>query len=173
MFNVIKKHKEIILYYLYGNVAGIIYFVSRFATLHLTRSANFSVLIGHSLAIIFEFISNKFWVFSNAKKGNIFIQFFKFVVSRLLVVILDFFLTFLCIEKYSKFFISLFNIRKLNYKGSLLSKPIINSFLGTPQLFNTFIWTVFIQLLAAILNYLFSIMFVFQKKKASQFKIKK
>ncbi|EJO08630.1 GtrA family protein [Oenococcus oeni] len=165
MKNFFNKNYEIILYLIFGILTTVVYFIARFLTLNLSKNALLAVAVAQILAILFAFITNKIWVFKKAEKAPLLIQFLKFVAARLFVFLLDFFITWLCIEKYGRFFINFFALNRLNYQSGITTFPIISGFIGSPTLANTFIWSMFVQIAAIILNYVFSKLFIFENKK--------
>lgn len=160
-----KHYQELILYLIFGVLTTVVYFVARFLTVHLSQNALLAVVVAQISAILFAFITNKIWVFTQAEKSSLFSQFMKFVAARLFVFVLDLFTTWLCIEKFGSFFIRLFCLNHLNYQSGITTWPLVKSFIGSPVLANTFIWSMFIQVAAIILNYIFSKLFVFKNKK--------
>ncbi|EHN58720.1 GtrA family protein [Oenococcus kitaharae] len=160
-----EQHKELILYLIFGVLTTIVYFVARFLTVHISQNALLAVIIAQVSAILFAFITNKIWVFTKAEKSSLLSQFMKFVAARLFVFFLDLFVTWLCIEKFGSFFIKLFLLNHLNYQSGITTWPLVKSFIGSPVLANTFIWSMVIQVAAIILNYVFSKLFVFKNKK--------
>ncbi|AZZ60668.1 GtrA family protein [Oenococcus sp. UCMA 16435] len=165
MKNFFNKNHEIILYLIFGVLTTVVYFIARFLTLNLSKDALLAVAVAQILAILFAFITNKIWVFTKAEKTPLLIQFLKFVAARLFVFLLDFFITWLCIEKYGSFFIKFFALNNIDYQSGITAFPIITDFIGSPTLANTFIWSMFVQIAAIILNYIFSKLFIFKNKK--------
>ncbi|MFT8324131.1 GtrA family protein [Oenococcus sicerae] len=165
MKNFYHKNYEIIVYLIFGVLTTVVYFIGRFLTVALSQNALLAVVVAQSAAIIFAFVTNKLWVFKQAEKSSLLTQFLKFVAARLLVFFLDLFVTWLCIEKFGAFFIKFFGLNQLTYTAGLTQWPIVKSFIGSPVLANTFIWSMVIQVAAIILNYIFSKLFVFKNKK--------
>ncbi|KGO31808.1 GtrA family protein [Oenococcus alcoholitolerans] len=165
MKNIYDKNKEIILYIFFGILTTVVYFIARFMVVNISQNALLAVVAAQSAAILFAFITNKIWVFTQAERSPLIIQFLKFVAGRLFVFFLDLFVTWLCIEKFGNFFIRFFLLDRLNYRSAPLDWPLVKNFAGSALLANTFIWSLLIQIAAIILNYIFSKVFVFKNKK--------
>ena len=162
MFRLYQKYHEIIFYLIFGVLTTVVYFIFNFLVLHLTHNAVFSAIIGNIIAIIFAYITNKLWVFKQAKRQNVFFQFFKYAFGRVIVAAIDPLTKWICIDLYGTFFIHILALDHLTYQHTILSWPLVRSFIGSPSLLNNFLWSIVAQILIIILNYLFSKLIVFR-----------
>lgn len=163
----LKKHREIISYLIVGIATTIVYFLVRFGVYAVIPNGTTSVVIAQIAAILFAFVANKMVVFRN-KAGSfkqLLRQFFDFCLGRGVVFVLDVVVTYLAVDTYSQFFIQLFRLDTLQYGTGLLGLPFIKEFIGSPEVFNSFIFAMVNQVLAIILNYVISKYWVFKDKK--------
>lgn len=138
------KYKEIILYIVFGGLTTVVSFVSYAVFTKLINLQNEIMGIAVSnvaswvCAVLFAFVTNKIWVFES-KSGDVktvFSELWKFVVSRLLTGMLEW-----------------FGVPLLVYLG--LNQTIF----GTPGMLSKLT----VSVLVVILNYIFSKIFVFKK----------
>lgn len=140
------KYKEIILYIVFGVLTTAVSFISYAVCTKLINLQNeimgiaVSNVISWVCAVLFAFATNKIWVFES-KSGDVktvFSELWKFVVSRLLTGMLEW-----------------FGVPLLVYLG--LNQTIF----GTPGMLSKLI----VSIAVVILNYVFSKIFVFKKQK--------
>lgn len=162
------KRRELLLYSVFGTTATFIYFFIRFMSKEWTDNVLMTVILAQSVAIVFSFFANKFFVFKNTGLGffQSFKQFIEFIAGRLFVIMLDLGIAYFFVEKYSKVMISLLHLQKINYQKMILTHPLIGPYMGNAYLLNEFIFTVLSQVLATIINYVVSKRIVFNAKKS-------
>ncbi|MGX4687562.1 GtrA family protein [Vagococcus sp. JNUCC 83] len=162
------KRRELLLYSVFGTTATFIYFFIRFMSKEWTDNVLMTVILAQSVAIVFSFFANKFFVFKNTGLGffQSLKQFIEFIAGRLFVIVLDLGIAYFFVEKYSKVMISLFHLQKINYQNLILTHPLIGPYMGNAYLLNEFIFTVLSQVLATIINYVVSKRIVFNAKKS-------
>ncbi|MDR1013327.1 MAG: GtrA family protein [Lactobacillales bacterium] len=157
-----KKAHELWMYLVFGILATIVYFIIRLSIFSINENATFSETIAQIVAIIFAFITNKFWVFKNQnKEKTVFLQFFHFVIGRLLVLAICLVLAFFAIDKYHNFFIHLFCLDKINYTHLLFKNALTKNVISSPLLLENFIFAMLGQIIAIITNYAISKFIVF------------
>ena len=160
-----KFSKEICLYLVFGILTTIVYFVVRITVVTISDNYLYGVILGQVAAILFAFITNKYFVFKNKSQGikEVLKQFTVFVSGRAFVFGLDVMITYLAVEKFSSFFIQLLGLSKLPYDTLFFSHSLTRPFIGTPERLNEFIFALIVQVLAIILNYLISKKQVFKE----------
>ena len=157
-------NNEIFLYLVFGVLATIVYFFARFSALHLGASNMLAMIIAQVTAIVFAFFTNRTFVFkAQDLEKSAFLQFIQFVAARLSGIAIDFLITLLCIEIGQEFFIALFRLDKIDYSQGIFALTPFSNFIGSPILANTFIWTMVIQVIIIVANYLFSKFLIFKK----------
>ena len=158
-------NQEIISYLIFGVLTTAVYFILRFLVVNLTGQSLVAVIVAQIGAILFAFITNKYFVFKdrNSDLKEVFQQFTTFLLGRSVVFLLDVGITYIAVEKYSAFFIQLFFIDKLPFEHQFFSSTVTSKFIGTPELLNEFLFALFVQVLAIVLNYLISKRKVFKK----------
>lgn len=162
-----KKHKEILLYLVFGvgttAVGWIVYFAVLWSwkaifSLPAEDTTSGSYLIGYTVAqivqwiaaVLFAFVTNRKWVFTEAdKSGSVPLQLAKFSAGRVVTFVLDYLVTF---------FVAL---------GLGVLAPSITSVLIFGREWN--LAEIGAKLLAAVIvivcNYIFSKLFVFKNRK--------
>ncbi|MEG0550663.1 MAG: GtrA family protein [Vagococcus sp.] len=158
-------NKESITYIIFGVFTTLVYFITRFMVVNLTGNSMLGVTIAQVVAILFAYLTNKVFVFKNKDWQPLVVlkQLFGFILGRLFVFALDLGLTFIAVEKFSDFFIHLFFFDKINYDFILFSHPLTTKFIGSAELLNEFVFALFVQVLAIVINYLISKKAVFKK----------
>jgi putative flippase GtrA len=158
------KANEFIMYLIFGVLTTIVYFFIRFTVFALYDSASLSATIANIVAVIFAFITNKFWVFKEQnKRKSILLQFFHFTIGRLAVFTIDVAIAYFAIDKFHDFFIHLFHLNTINYTQFLLNNRLTQKTIGNPLAFENFIFTIIGQIIAIITNYFISKFIVFKK----------
>lgn len=159
------KHKEIMMYGIVGLLTTLVYFIVRFSILHVIGSSLIAVILAQISSIIFAFLGNKILVFldENWEMKQVITQFFLFFSARLAVFFLDISITYLAIDKYGDYFISLLGFDQINYNQGLFHSPLLVGFIGSATVLNEFFFVIIIQLLAILLNYIMSKKWVFKK----------
>ncbi|MDR1522266.1 MAG: GtrA family protein [Streptococcaceae bacterium] len=158
-----EKTDELLMYFFFGFLATIVYFIVRLFIFSINENASFSETIAQIVSIIFAFITNKFWVFKNQnKEKGLWLQFFCFVVGRLFVLAICLVLAFFAIDKYHNFFIRLFYLNKIDYTNFLFSNPLTKNVIGTSLLLENFIFAILGQTVAIATNYIISKFIVFK-----------
>ncbi|WP_223346864.1 GtrA family protein [Leuconostoc mesenteroides] len=92
-------------YIFWGVATTIVYLIVRLISMKIFDDTMLPVLISQTLTIIFAFVVNKLFVFTTKQTKSVFVQFIRFLWGRLFVAGIDFFLTYVMIEKYSNIFI--------------------------------------------------------------------
>lgn len=158
------KYREIILYLIIGVLTTVVYFLTRFTVRAVVNSPIISVIVAQITAIIFAFFTNKSIVFQNKTNNwkDFFVQFIKFCMARAFVFFLDIGITALCVDMYGEFFIKLFHLRNIDYTAAFFK--MFSNFIGSPEVFNEFIFALLTQIIAIIANYLFSKLLIFKKQ---------
>ncbi|UUV98178.1 GtrA family protein [Vagococcus luciliae] len=161
------KRRELLWYSIFGTTATFIYFFIRFMSKNWTDNVLVSVILAQSVAIVFSFFANKFFVFKNTGLGlaRSLKQFIEFIAGRLFVIMLDLGIAYFFAEKYSRLMISVFHLQRINYQQLIFRHPLIGPYMGNAYLLNEFIFTVLSQILATIINYVVSKRIVFNAKK--------
>ncbi len=133
IIELIKKHKELIAYGIFGVLTTVVDFLSYFLLANIFFvEENISNILSQVIAIIFAFVTNKIFVFGDKKNGlkNISVQFTKFFSMRLVSLIIN-----------SGLFYLMVDLLKIN---DMISKAIVS-------------------IIVVILNYIFSKIFIFKK----------
>lgn len=165
------KYEEALRYIFFGLLTTLVYYIARFGSRiilgELSGAAMIATAVAQVTAITFAFITNKKFVFkSKTETGSqLFKEAISFYAGRGVTFLLDLLITFIFVEKFSVFFINLFSLNKINYGGGLISNVFISKLVGSPEKMNEFIWTMLSQVMILIINYFFSKLFVFKKKK--------
>lgn len=134
---------EIITYLIFGVVTTLVYIISRLIIFQFYQDATSSAGLANIIAIIFAFITNDTIVFKQVRKGWV-PRFVKFILARLVTMVLDIFLAFIFVDTFSH---------------------IIGQFVNdSPKLINS-IETIGGQVLIIVFNYIFSKQFVFRDNK--------
>ncbi|MDC2806893.1 GtrA family protein [Leuconostoc suionicum] len=152
---------EKVKYLFWGIVTTVFYLVVRLISIRVVNNDMIPVLISQFLTILFAFIVNKFFVFSQTQKKNIFVQFMNFILGRLVVTGLDLLLTYIMIDKYSSIFIHLLFLNKINFQVAPFSIPIVHSIIPNSVELNSFIVIILIQIIAIVVNYIISKYLIF------------
>lgn len=160
-------NRETISYIFFGVLTTVVYFVTRFSVIKMTGNSMLGVVLAQIAAILFAYFTNKIFVFKDTKWGFIAVmkQLFGFIVGRLFVFGLDLSITYICVKKFPEFFIQLFFLDHINYNWFIFSNPLTKMFIGNERLLNEFIFTLFVQVLAIVINYIISKNAVFAKKE--------
>ncbi|MCM1226484.1 MAG: GtrA family protein [Clostridium sp.] len=168
------KYEEAIMYIFFGGCTTLVYYIARFGSRMLLGDLGFASMIATAIAqitaITFAFITNKKFVFKSKTEnaGQLVKEAVSFYAGRGVTFLLDMLITFIFIEKYSGFFIGLFSLDSINYQSGFMSISLVNKLTGSPEKMNEFIWTMLSQVIILILNYFFSKLFVFRKKKGEK-----
>lgn len=167
------RRKEFLWYCVVGTLSTVIYFFTRFTSKALINHVLVSVLIGQTFAIISSFLGNKFIVFRQLNVGFVksLKQFGEFCMGRLVVLLLDLGIAYFFVDKYQKVMIGLLHLQRFNYHNWLFSHPMFSRYIGNEYLLNEFIFTVTSQILATIINYVFSKKVVFNIQKSQEISI--
>ncbi|MDR3156499.1 MAG: GtrA family protein [Lactobacillales bacterium] len=159
-----NKANEFIMYLIFGFLTTIVYFFIRLTVFALYDTASLSATIANIVAVIFAFITNKFWVFKNQNKGkSTLLQFFHFTIGRLVVFTIDVAIAYFAIDKFHEFFIHLFHLNNIDYTQFLLNNGLTQKTIGNPIALENFIFTIIGQIIAIITNYFISKFIVFKK----------
>ncbi|GFH42885.1 polysaccharide synthesis protein GtrA [Lactococcus hodotermopsidis] len=135
-------NNQIFKYLVAGILATVVYFVIKMLTFALLQNGVLSELLAQLTAIIFAFVTNKFWVFEKTE-NSLLSEFVKFTVSRLFVM-----------------FISVAaNWYFVDTNPSLLTDTF---HLSRNQA--VFVLSLILQVLTIILNYIFSKFLIFTEK---------
>ncbi|KID41097.1 GtrA family protein [Fructilactobacillus fructivorans] len=154
---------EKIEYLFWGAMTTLVYFVSRFVSMKIFTSDFIPVLIAQVLSIAFAFVVNKYFVFnSGTQSKTIQAQIVNFVAGRLFVLVLDFLMTYVMIDKFPQFFVKILFLDHFNYSAWLFQLPIVHGLIGSPILLNSFICVVGTQVMAIVINYFVSKYFAFK-----------
>jgi len=157
-------NREILMYLIFGVLTTLVYFVIRFTALNLGAGNIPAMILANIVSIIFAFFTNKLFVFldKNSEK-SIWVQFVQFASARLSGLAIDFLITLLCIQIGASFFIRIFGFYRIDFSHGIFAMTPFNAFIGSAELLNTFVWTMFIQVIVIVLNYLISKFIVFKK----------
>lgn len=159
------------MYIIFGGLTTLVYYIARFGSRLLigdfSGAPTVATAIAQVTAITFAFITNKKFVFKSKTetKGQLVKEAVSFYAGRGVTFLLDLLITFVFVETFSDFFIDLFSLKSINYESSIMSISIVEKLAGTPEKMNEFIWTMLSQVMILILNYFFSKLIVFRKKK--------
>lgn len=158
-----KKYEEIIIYLIVGVLTTIFSWLACFvATLFLDSQIpvqNFIITtITWLSGVLFAYPLNRIWVFKSKNK-NIFKEFFGFATSRLSTYFLDMFIMwfFVNVLPFTPLIIKLCGSFSLNFGAETFDT--INYW---------FVRICISAVLVTILNYVFSKVFIFRKKKAKE-----
>ena len=157
--SVIEKFvfNEKIEYLFWGVMTTLVYLVVRFVTMIIFKDNPFiPVAFAQVISVAFAFVVNKYFVFDGEKSQSLMVQLITFVAGRAGVALLDFFLTYIMIEKFYAFFINIMFLRKINYASPPFSSGLTKHLIGNPVLLNSFIVVFIIQILAIVINYIVS-----------------
>lgn len=169
--NLYHRYNEAIMYIFFGGCTTLVYYIARFGSRLLLGDIRKAPLIATAIAqitaITFAFITNKKFVFkSKTENGSQFVrEAISFYAGRGVTFLLDMLMTYIFVEKFYAFFIELLSLDKINYQSGFMSITLVNKLAGTPEKMNEFIWTMLSQVIILVLNYFFSKLFVFRKKK--------
>lgn len=152
---------EKVKYLFWGIVTTVFYLIVRLVSIRVIDNDMIPVLISQFFTVLFAFIVNKFFVFSQIQKKNIFVQFINFVLGRLVVAGLDLFLTYIMIDRYSSIFIHLLFLNKINFQSIPFSIPIVHAIISNSVELNSFIVIILIQIIAIVVNYIISKYLIF------------
>lgn len=165
------KYEEAIMYIFFGGLTTVVYYIARFGSrLILSDFGGASLVataIAQIVAITFAFVTNKKFVFKSKteSKAQLLKEAIAFYAGRGVTFLLDMLITFVFVEQFADFFIDLFSLESINYNSSFMSYSLISGLMGSPVKMNEFIWTMLSQVMILLLNYFFSKLFVFKKKK--------
>ncbi|CCW40213.1 GtrA family protein [Streptococcus agalactiae] len=145
MINLLKKflHNEVISYLIFGVLTTVVYIISRLIIFYLIQNVTVAAGLANVIAILFAFATNDSIVFKQVRSGW-FSRLLKFVIARVVTLVLDVFLAYLLVERFPHFIGQFVND----------NKNMINS-----------VETIIGQVLVIILNYVLSKVFVFKSKK--------
>lgn len=138
-----EKQKEVIKYLIFGVLTTLVYISVRWIIFSITSQVVLSAILANIIAITFAFLTNDSIVFNQEKQGKL-TRFFKFVLMRLVSLLLDVFLAFLLVKKFPS---------------------LIGQFVHHDISSVNLVETLFSQVLIIVLNYIFSKVFVFNNKK--------
>ncbi len=165
------KYEEAVMYIIFGALTTLVYYIARFGSRllmgDLTGAPMIATAFAQITAITFAFITNKKFVFKSKTHGvgRLFREAVAFYAGRGVTFLLDMLITYIFVERYSGFFISLFSLSNINYSSSFMQISLVSKLAGTPEKMNEFIWTMLSQVIILVLNYFFSKLIVFRKKK--------
>lgn len=158
LHNLYEKHKEIILYLLFGLITTVVSLLMCFITIKVGvnwlhdesgEPTELLDILGSTTqwisGVAVAFITNRLWVFSNAKEGRACYQLLKFAGSRVATYFLEVIVN-LC---------SIALIESLGYK-----EFTVFGFVFSSRVWAKFISSVFV----VVSNYFISKLFVFKKK---------
>lgn len=174
IMKIYHKYEEAIMYIFFGGLTTLVYYIARFGSRlllgDLGGAAMVATAIAQVTAITFAFITNKKFVFKSKTEniGQLVREAVSFYAGRGVTFLLDMLITFIFVEKCSGFFIRVFSLGSINYDSSLMQISLVNKLAGSPEKMNEFIWTMLSQVMILILNYFFSKLFVFRKKKTEE-----
>lgn len=129
----VKKYRELIVYFVFGVLTTLVDFLSYYALANLLGvEANLSNAMSQVIAIVFAFITNKAFVFEDKKKKlkDVVLQFAKFFSMRLISLFLN-----------SGLFWVMVGVLHIN---DYLTKALVS-------------------VIVVVLNYIFSKVFIFKK----------
>lgn len=84
----LKKYEEIIKYVIAGVLTTIVSITSYNLFRNINVSYKISTILSWILAVLFAYFINKIYVFNKSEKDKI--EFFKFIISRLLSLLIEF-----------------------------------------------------------------------------------
>ncbi len=152
--NLMRNEK--ISYLFWGVLTTLVYFVVRFVSNGLFNLPLLSAAIAELVSILFAFVTNRQFVFTNQKNNSLTFQLTTFFLGRLAVALMDLLVTYIVIDQYAAFFIRLLKLNAINYGNTFIKIPVIHFLIGTPTKLNAFICIMLIQVLAIVINYLLS-----------------
>lgn len=159
------------MYIFFGGCTTLVYYIARFGSRlflgDIYKAALIATAIAQVTAITFAFITNKKYVFKSKTEniGQLVKEAVSFYAGRGVTFLLDMLITYIFVERFYTFFIELFSLDSINYQSRFMSISLISKLAGTPEKMNEFIWTMLSQVIILVLNYFFSKLFVFKKKK--------
>ncbi len=156
-----KKYEDIILYIIFGVLTTVVSFIVQFgAPRWFGASVGMSTVLSWIAAVTFAYVTNRIFVFKSENKGftNIAKEAVSFYTARLLTLGIEFLIMWLCADKFSGFFISLFSFDKINF-----SSGIFSTFENAVE-FNTFVFKVLANVIILISNYILSKLVIFKAK---------
>lgn len=164
------NRKQVVRYVLFGFLATVVYFVTRFSFRMLTSNVLIPVVLGQLAGLLFSFLCNKYFVFKHIRIGWVqsFRQFVDFFISRIVVFFFDLGMSHLFVDRYADFWMRTLRLQQINYQNRFFSFPALQKYMGSPALLNEFIFTVVTQLLAGIINYVISKRLIFNIKKQQE-----
>lgn len=178
IMKIYKKYEEALVYIFFGALTTLVYYIARFGSRillgDLSGAAMIATAVAQITAITFAFVTNKKFVFKSKTEnmGQLIREAVSFYAGRGVTFLLDMLITYIFVEKYSGFFIDLFSLGNINYSSSFMQISIVSKLAGSPEKMNEFIWTMLSQVIILILNYFFSKLFVFRKKKTEEVPVK-
>ncbi|POG97945.1 hypothetical protein BGL34_05660 [Fructilactobacillus lindneri] len=144
-------------YLFWGVLTTLVYFVVRIISMSFFSNPEIPVVISETVSIIFAFLVNKFFVFNTEKQSKeLTSQIVDFFIGRGIAFGIDFVLTYLLIQKFADFFIKLIGLNRIDYHAQIFQIPLIHNHLGSPELINSFLVIIFIQIVIIIFNYFIS-----------------
>ncbi|WEV44805.1 GtrA family protein [Streptococcaceae bacterium ESL0687] len=134
---------EVFSYLFFGVLTTLIFIMAKMLSYKLFKSGLISEIVAQALAIIFAFLTNKFFVFKASQQKKTHVEFFEFLSTRLL-------LTFLA---------SLVNWYFIDKNPDLLGKIF-----ATNKEETVLLLTIALQVFTIVSNYLFSKFLIFRQK---------
>lgn len=153
---VLLVRSEKIRYLFWGILTTVFYFLSRICLDFIFHIPIISATLSEIVTILFAFFVNQKYVFTKSKKNSLTYQLVTFFIGRIIVALIDIFVTYITIEKYFSFSISLLRLDKFAYNSFPFNIPFLRDIIGSPYALNNIIWIVVIQISAIIINYLIS-----------------
>ncbi|MBQ9980994.1 MAG: GtrA family protein [Oscillospiraceae bacterium] len=156
-----KKHEDIILYIIFGGLTTVVSFAVQLGAPRLfNASVNVSTVLSWIASVTFAYVTNRIFVFKSKNSGfaGVAKEAVSFYTARLLTLGMEFLIMWLCADKFSSFFISVFGLEKIDYSSGLLS------FFDGAFETNTFIFKFLANILILISNYILSKMVIFKTK---------
>lgn len=174
IMNIYHKYEEAIMYIFFGGLTTLVYYIARFGSRLILGDFDGAALVATAIAqivaITFAFVTNKKFVFKSKTEsmGQLVRETVSFYAGRGVTFLLDMLITFVFVEQCADFFIDLFSLDSINYNSGLMSNSFVSKLMGSPEKMNEFIWTMLSQVMILLLNYFFSKLFVFKKKKTEE-----
>ena len=135
-------NNQIFKYLVAGVAATLVFFVFKMLSFSALKNGVASEVIAQTIAIIFAFVTNKFWVFEKTT-NSLLQEFIKFVTSRIFVMLLSIVANWYFIDTHPSILMTAFHLT--------LDQSV-------------FLLTLFLQVLTIVLNYIFSKFLIFTKK---------
>lgn len=135
-------NNQIFKYLVAGVATTLVFFVFKMLSFSALQNGVVSEVIAQTVSIIFAFVTNKFWVFEKTT-NSLLQEFFKFVTSRIFVMLLSVVANWYFIDTHPSILINAFHLT--------LDQSV-------------FLLTLFLQVLTIVLNYIFSKFLIFTKK---------